>query len=191
MNINQIVSENPLKLLKKAAKAASTTNSSAKQLDLFNDYYQSQLKVVKSIAQINDPEQFAAALIKQATKVDNVVPNSININNVAKPDRETVRSLVKNITEVRKSVVANKPNERATQTLANNLAEAMAKHPDADLSQLFSELLSQSKALKKRSKLEQLVNTTLTVLASIMIIVGTLRVVGFLQAVKDSTENDR
>ena len=48
MNINQIVSENPLKLLKKAAKAASTTNSSAKQLDLFNDYYQSQLKVVKS-----------------------------------------------------------------------------------------------------------------------------------------------
>ena len=191
MNINQIVSENPLKLLKKAAKAASTTNSSAKQLDLFNDYYQSQLKVVKSIAQINDPEQFAAALIKQATKVDNVVPNSININNVAKPDRETVRSLVKNITEVRKSVVANKPNERATQTLANNLAEAMAKHPDADLSQLFSELLSQSKALKKRSKLEQLVNTTLTILASIMIIVGTLRVVGFLQAVKDSTENDR
>ena len=191
MNINQIVSENPLKLLKKAAKAASTTNSSAKQLDLFNDYYQSQLKVVKSIAQINDPEQFVAALIKQATKVDNVVPNSININNVAKPDRETVRSLVKNITEVRKSVVANKPNERATQTLANNLAEAMAKHPDADLSQLFSELLSQSKALKKRSKLEQLVNTTLTVLASIMIIVGTLRVVGFLQAVKDSTENDR
>jgi hypothetical protein len=191
MNINQIVSENPLKLLKKAAKAASTTNSSAKQLDLFNDYYQSQLKVVKSIAQINDPEQFAAALIKQATKVDNVVPNSININDVAKPDRETVRSLVKNITEVRKSVVANKPNERATQTLANNLAEAMAKHPDADLSQLFSELLSQSKALKKRSKLEQLVNTTLTVLASIMIIVGTLRVVGFLQAVKDSTENDR
>jgi hypothetical protein len=191
MNINQIVSENPLKLLKKAAKAASTTNSSAKQLDLFNDYYQSQLKVVKSIAQINDPEQFAAALIKQATKVDNVVPNSININDVAKPDRETVRSLVKNITEVRKSVVANKPNERATQTLANNLAEAMAKHPDADLSQLFSELLSQSKALKKRSKLEQLVNTTLTILASIMIIVGTLRVVGFLQAVKDSTENDR
>ena len=191
MNINQIVSENPLKLLKKAAKAASTTNSSAKQLDLFNDYYQSQLKVVKSIAQINDPEQFAAALIKQATKVDNVVPNSININDVAKPDRETVRSLVKNITEVRKSVVANKPNERATQTLANNLAEAMAKHPDADLSQLFSELLSQSKALKKRSKLEQLVNTTLTVLASITIIVGTLRVVGFLQAVKDSTENDR
>jgi ribulose 1,5-bisphosphate synthetase/thiazole synthase len=191
MNINQIVSENPLKLLKKAAKAASTTNSSAKQLDLFNDYYQSQLKVVKSIAQINDPEQFAAALIKQATKVDNVVPNSININDVAKPDRETVRSLVKNITEVRKSVVANKPNERATQTLANNLAEAMAKHPDADLSQLFSELLSQSKALKKRSKLEQVVNTTLTVLASIMIIVGTLRVVGFLQAVKDSTENDR
>jgi len=191
MNINQIVSENPLKLLKKAAKAASTTNSSAKQLDLFNDYYQSQLKVVKSIAQINDPEQFAAALIKQATKVDNVVPNSININDVAKPDRETVRSLVKNITEVRKSVVANKPNERATQTLANNLAEAMAKHPDADLSQLFSELLSQSKALKKRSKLEQLVNTTLTVLASIMIIVGTLRVVGFLQAVKDSTENDQ
>jgi hypothetical protein len=191
MNINQIVSENPLKLLKKAAKAASTTNSSAKQLDLFNDYYQSQLKVVKSIAQINDPEQFAAALIKQATKVDNVVPNSININDVAKPDRETVRSLVKNITEVRKSVVANKPNERATQTLANNLAEAMAKHPDADLSQLFSELLSQSKALKKRSKLEKLVNTTLTVLASIMIIVGTLRVVGFLQAVKDSTENDR
>ncbi len=67
----------------------------------------------------------------------------------------------------------------------------MAKHPDADLSQLFSELLSQSKALKKRSKLEQLVNTTLTILASIMIIVGTLRVVGFLQAVKDSTENDR
>ena len=191
MNINQIVSENPLKLLKKAAKAASTTNSSAKQLDLFNDYYQSQLKVVKSIAQINDPEQFAAALIKQATKVDNVVPNSININDVAKPDRETVRSLVKNITEVRKSVVANKPNERATQTLANNLAEAMAKHPDADLSQLFSELLSQSKALKKRSKLEKLVNTTLTILASIMIIVGTLRVVGFLQAVKDSTENDR
>jgi len=191
MKVNQIVSENPLKLLKKAAKAVGNTKGAAKQLDLFDDYYESQLKVAKNIAQLNDPEKFADAIIKQATKSDGVVPNSVDINAVAKPDRETVRELVKSISEVRKSVVANKPNERATQALAANLAEAMSKHPDADLAQLFLELHGQAKSLKKRSRVEKAVNTGFTVSASILIVVAMIRIVGFLRAVKDSAENDR
>ena len=99
--------------------------------------------------------------------------------------------LVKSISEVRKSVVANKPNERATQALAANLAEAMSKHPDADLAQLFLELHGQAKSLKKRSRVEKAVNTGFTVSASILIVVAMIRIVGFLRAVKDSAENDR
>ena len=74
---------------------------------------------------------------------------------------------------------------------AANLAEAMSKHPDADLAQLFSELHGQAKSLKKRSRVEKAVNTGFTVSASILIVVAMIRIVGFLRAVKDSAENDR